>query len=65
MKHAGGGAYPHAVLCIGIEGGHLGLAGKMQDRDERASGIALQPLAGADPHRTLAVEFDRFHRDAV
>ncbi len=42
------------------------LAGRCDgNRGERAAGIAFQPLAGADPEISLAVELDRFHRDAA
>ena len=42
---------PSASEC---ESGHLGLAGMGErDRGERAAGIALQSLAGADPHVVL------------
>ena len=51
VDHARGRAYPHAAVRVGIEGGHLGLARWMGDRDrgERSAGIAFQALTAADP----------------
>ena len=59
VEHAIRRAYPHAVVSIGMKSGHRLLALK---RNQRAAGIALQSLAGADPEIAAVIKLHRFHR---
>src|ERR1700722_15642353 len=71
VDDAGGRAQPHTAGSISREGGDLGFAREIWDRDgrDRAGGIVFQPLFGADPEGGIegmrAVELHGFHFDAA